>query len=126
MNYEKLDTGPARLDRVEAGHRLADAESAMATAFVNAAMAGDLNELAPWAPLRTEYERSTGRDFKRLATVGEVLTDSLDYSKGPTIEDVLALLCAAAGGQDQQAQAKALIGRMAQTYAKYNAEADDE
>lgn len=126
MNYEKRDTGPACLDRVEAAHRQAAAESAMATAFVDAAMACDLNELAPWAPMRTDYERTTGRDFKRLATVGEVLTDSLDYSKGPQIEDLLALLCAVASGQDQQVQAKALIGRMAQTYAKYRAEANDE
>ena len=126
MNYEKRDTGPACLDRVEAAHRQAAAESAMATAFVDAAMALDLTELAPWAPMRTEYARATGNDFKRLATVGEVLTDSLDYSKGPTIEDLLRIVCEVASGQDQQAQAKALIGRMAQTYAKYNAEDEDE
>ena len=126
MNYEKRDTGPACLDRVEAAHRQADAESAMATAFVDAAMACDLNELAPWAPMRTEYTRGDGPDFKRLASVGEVLADSLDYTTGPAVHDVLDLLCSVASGQDQQAQAKALIGRMAETYAKYNAEADDE
>lgn len=123
MNYEKRDTGPACLDCVEAGHRQADAEAVMATAFVDAAMAGDLNELAPWAPLRTVRLPTS---YKRHATVGEVLTDSLDYSKGPTIEDLLRIVCAVATGHPQQALARALIRRMAETYAKYNAEADDE
>ena len=129
MNHEKPDTGPAILDRVEAGHRQADAEAAMAAEFVKAAQACDLTELAPWAPMRTEYARATGNDFKRLATVGEVLTDSLDYSKGPQLDDVMALLCEVAYGTnqiDQPAKARALIHRMAETYAKYNAEADNE
>ena len=126
MNYEKPDTGPAILDRVEAGHRQAAAEAAMAAEFVKAAHGCDLTELAPWAPRRTEYARATGNDFKRLATVGEVLTDSLDYSKGPTVEDLLRIVCAVSTGHPQQALARALIQRMAETYAKYNAEAEDE
>lgn len=124
MNYEKRDTGTACLDQVEAGHRQADAEAAMATAFVKAAQGCDMTELAPWAPMRSVHLPTS---YKRHATVGEVLTDSLDFSKGPTIEDLLRIVCAVAIGHPQQAMlARALIRRMAETYAKYNAEADDE
>ena len=123
MNYEKRDTGPAMLDRVEAGHRQAQAEAAMAAEFVKAAQGCDLTELAPWAPMRSVHLPTS---YKRHATVGEVLTDSLDYSKGPTVEDLLRIVCAVATGHPQQALARALIGRMAETYAKYNAEAEDE
>jgi hypothetical protein len=127
MNYEKPDTGPAILDRVEAGHRQADAEAAMAAEFVKAAQGCDVTELCPWAPITREYKN--GAATERLQTVGEVLALSLDFSKGPQLDDVLALLCNVAYGADQldqPAKARALIARMAQTFAEYYAGANDE
>lgn len=127
MDYEKRDTGPASLDRVEAGHRKADAEAAMASEFVKAAQGCDVTELCPWAPITREYKK--GVTTERMQTVGEVLALSLDFPKGPQLDDVLALLCNVAYGADQLEQptkARAILARMAQTFAGYYAEVDDE
>ena len=127
MNYEKPDTGPAILDRVEAGHRQAQAEAAMVAEFVKAAQGCDVTELCPWAPITSEYKK--GVTSVRLQTVGEVMALSLDFSKGPQLDDVMALLCNVAYGADlvnQPAKARELIVRMAQTFSGYHAEAEDE
>lgn len=90
------------------------AEANMADAFTRAAIAGDMTAPAYFDP----------RDYKRrLQTVGAVMAESLDYGNGPSMDDAMRLIAAAATGADVADMARSLLNRMADAYAHYNAEA---
>ena len=91
----------------------ARAEASMADAFTRAAIAGDMTAPAYFAP----------RDYRgRLQTVGAVMAESLDYGNGPSMDDAMRLIAAAAAGADVADMARSLVNRMADAYAHYNAE----
>lgn len=98
-------------------------EAQMRVEFKHSALKGEMSAPAPWAPRVDEPNRATGWKFKRFQSVGEVMTDSLDYTNGPSLIDVLALLSAAAVGQNIQGRAINLIEQMATQYARFNTEA---
>ena len=94
-------------------HQQMIAEARMADAFTRAAIAGDMTAPAYFAP----------RDYKRrLQTVGAVMAESLDYGNGPSMDDAMRLIAAAATGADVADMARSLLNRMADAYAHYNAE----
>jgi hypothetical protein len=84
--------------------------------FMRYAIAGDMLAPAHFAPMVRNYA-SRWPQAKRLPTVGEVMLESLDYTDGPQHDDVFTLLVKAARGQQVQAEAKALIERMAGKWA---------
>ena len=103
------------------------AEADMTSEFLAAVKAGDMQELAMFAPMRGELVRGVFcRDF-RYQTVAEVMVDSLDYGKGPGIEDVIGFVASVANkpGQDHSAAAQLLITKMACAFAWYNAEVSE-
>ena len=62
-------------------------------------------------------QRVSGEYPRRHPTTSELMFESLDYVGGPSIDDVLQIISAAAMGQDVQERAKELIKRMADTWA---------
>ena len=94
-------------------HQQMIAEANMTNAFTRDAIAGDMTAPAYFAP----------RDYKRrLQTVGAVMAESLDYGNGPSMDDAMRLIAAAATGADVADMARSLLNRMADAYAHYNAE----
>lgn len=51
-----------------------------------------------------------------------VMVASLDYSSGPAMSEVMALLCEVAKGIEQTSEANRLLDEMARMYARQNAE----
>ena len=89
------------------------AEAQMADDFIHAAISQRMSDVAYFAP----------RDYKRrLQTVGAVMAESLDYGNGPSMDDAMQLISAAATGVDVADMARSLLNRMADAYAYYNAE----
>ena len=115
---EFLTESELEFDRLhEAANRSLDALLQEAEReFLSAALEGDMNAPARFAPLRRDY-KSRFPDAKRTQTVSEVLLDSLDYEGGPQHDDLFILLAKAAKGQPVQADAKALLGRMSAKWA---------
>ena len=109
-----------RLERLE---RAAQVYAEMRDLFYSAAMRGDLKAKAKWAPMVRDYSAGPGVDGeypRRHQTTSELMFESLDYVGGPSIDDVLQIISAAAMGQDVQEQSKELIKRMAETWADRN------
>ena len=109
-----------RLERLE---RAAQVYAEMRDLFYSAAMRGDLKAKAKWAPMVRDYSAGPGVDGEyplRHPTTSELMFESLDYVGGPSIDDVLQIISAAAMGQNVQRQAKVLIRRMADTWADHN------
>lgn len=53
------------------------------------------------------------------ATVGQVMAGALGYGDGPSMDDAMSLIISLSKGEATQQQAKELLQRMAQTWAKY-------
>ena len=109
--------------RLERGEYAAQVYAALRGLFYSAALSGDLKAKAEWAPMFRDYSAERGADGecpRRHPTTAELMFESLDYSGGPSIDDVLQIISAAATGQDVQEQAKDLIKRMAETWADRN------
>jgi len=103
----------AHIQRIEAEADAAlKAEASMSDAFFNAVMAGDFDAPALWAPL---YRG-------RTHTVGECIESSLDYGGGPSTLQAIALLAKMAAGEALHKEAGALVRRMADTFARFNAD----
>ena len=89
------------------------AEAQMADDFTHAAISQRMSDVAYFAP----------RDYAgKLQTVGAVMAESLDYGNGPSMDDAMRLIAAAATGADVADMARSLLNRMADAYAHYNAE----
>lgn len=113
-------TGPAWPE-----HRTLDTAIRDFLAAARTSGMGEPAEFAPWTEDVT-YVRDMRVSRRRPRTVGEVLRDSLDYSSGPDLNDVLALICRAADGKDIRAEAHVLLGRMAGVWAYHNDEGGDD
>lgn len=104
----------AHIRRIEAEADAAlKAEASMSDAFFNAVMAGDFDAPALWALYRG-----------RTQTVGECIESSLDYGNGPSTLQAIALLAKMAAGKASQKEAETLVRRMADTFARFNAEVE--
>ena len=111
--------------RLERGEYAAQVYAALRGLFYSAALSGDLKAKAEWAPTFRDYSAERGVDGeypRRHPTTAEIMLESLDYVGGPSIDDVLQIISAAAMGQDVQEQSKELIKRMAETWADRNLE----
>lgn len=114
--------------------RLISAEIGLATSYMVACGRGDANALAPFAPSVRDSAASPDASGKyvpweerplRVQTVAEIMQGSLDYRDGPSLTEVMQLVLNVAYGTDlvnTPEQARALLGRMASTWAQMNAE----
>lgn len=110
-------------ERLERGEHAARTHKELRGLFFLAALRGDLKAKAEWAPMVRDYSAGPGVDGeypRRRPTTSELMFESLDYVGGPSIDDVLQIISAAAMGQNVQGQAKDLIRRMADTWADHN------
>jgi len=123
MNYEVIDS-PRRIAAQDACQTaLAQAELAMHDDFVSACKAGDVNARCEWAPLAVQRSSDGTYRHSKVQTLDDVMAGSLDYGKGPSTTDVMALLLQVAFGADNvnnPARARVLIDRMASTFARFN------
>jgi hypothetical protein len=134
MSIEKADSAPGYM----AGHssateyglswseRQAAADANAANDFFIACVNLDANAPAPWAPTVNDYaapHKFGAPRRQRTQALHEVLMDSLDHTSGPTTAELMQLLLTVAHGDAAAApaQARALLDRMARTWAKFNA-----
>lgn len=106
------------------------AESDMANDFLAACRKCDANAMADFAPMVNDWDASTRQPRaagtpmpKKFQTLAEVLEESLDYGSGPSKAELMQLLLNVAYSADvvnAPAQARALIERMAGTFATNN------
>ena len=132
-NVERIDSGPASMDRAseyfgdtEAEHR----EQELRAGFMFAAGRADANALATWAPTVTDYELRRklhlAHDAKfqpqRVQTMTEVMSESLDYSTGPSMTEAMQLILNACRSTDAELaqQAANLVDRMGAAFARMN------
>lgn len=97
------------------------AEQDLAWDYAMACKAGDVKAEADFAPARTDYTKRTpfeGVYPVRAQTLAEVLFDSLDYTDGPSFDDVFAVLLRVANEGDKQAAE--LVSRMGKKWASMN------
>lgn len=97
--------------------------AALCSLFYTAALRGEMDAPAQWAPMVTAWEKgkdASGRYPRRNQTVGELMQESIEYADGPTSEDVFKVLSAAAMGKDVGEQARSLLRRMADRWADMN------
>ena len=59
--------------------------------------------------------------FALNTTVGDIMFESLEFNRGPSIDEVLQVLINASKGIEQKEAAQALIKRMAAKYAEMSA-----
>lgn len=123
MTLGAFDATPSRYS--EAARYADDLTAALIAAqedlerdFLLAANVGDMGKPAFFAPMVSD--RATCFKTKRWVTVGEVFGDVL--AENPELRDeTSALLCELAMSGNEKA--KALVKRMARTFAKQNSEA---
>jgi len=118
-----------------AADRQTAAEIAMEQDFILAAKRLDANALARFAPLVRDWHGVRGPQAcsapvqrYRYQTMGEVMTESLDYPNGPDMGEVMQLVLNVAYGDlaATRTQASDLLARMAGDFALHNAQAEDE
>ena len=119
--------------RFTAAERQAKAEAQAADDFLSACRKGDANALATFAPMVKDYETArrlqcaTADVPKRYETLTEVLQESLDYTNGPCMTELMQLLLNVAYGSDvvnAPAQARSLLQRMADKWAWINTDVE--
>lgn len=91
----------------------------MAEAFEAAVYVGDMNAPAMFA----KPYRDLRSDCNFRPTIATTISESLDYTSGPELSEVFAMLVKVAKAGDLDAQK--LITRMAETYAYHNVDTDD-
>ena len=111
-------------------HEREKAQAQMAAAFVKGCAKQDANALADFGPMVRDWDAAKhlpvsigAHTPKRYQTMTEVMQEALDYASGPSMSEAMQLLLNVAYGTDlvnAPAQARALISRMAETFAKYN------
>lgn len=110
--------------------RLAQLEADMAFDFTRAIEAGDPDATPEWCGTVPDYVagRKLGMAYgapgfpHRRSTVAECLQSALDYTKGPSLADVVKVLSLAMKGSDAAVAvaARALVGRAAEKFAEHN------
>jgi len=136
MSIEKADSAPGYMAGASSAteyslswsERQAAAEAEAANDFFTACTKLDIGAPAPWAP--TVSDNNSGLPYvigvprpRRLQALHEVMASSLDYTNGPQMAELMQLLLDVAHGDAAAApeQARALLDRMARTWANYNA-----
>jgi hypothetical protein len=133
-NIERIESGPSYMDKAseQYGDPLTDyVEQELREGFAAACDNGDANALCSWAPKTTDWEaakrvpidqRTTKHLPKRVQSLHEVLSESLDYGNGPTMCEAMQLILNVANGCDEstQQQARNLLTRMGEAYARAN------
>lgn len=139
MNYEKHESAPAYM----AGHSSAtdyymrqqvaqqEAEFEVYERFKNACEDMPATTVIHWSPLRTDWAapHSPGTDRpQRHYQLHEVMSDALDFPRGPSMADAMQIILNAQTSSDKEIarQAKALIHAMAKAWADYNTPDVDE
>lgn len=105
--------------------------AAMQAAFMRACRKADANALADFAPTVNDWDaakrhpRPAGAPMpQRVQALAEVLEEALDYASGPSKTELMQLLLNVAHSADvvnAPMQARALLERMADTFATNNA-----
>jgi hypothetical protein len=134
MSIEKADSAPGYMAGASSAdeyglrwsERQAAADAAATGYFLWACEKRDANAPAFWAPKVGDYStpwREGVPQPQRIPALHEVLTDSLDYTTGPQMSEVMQILLNVAHGDAGKApeQARVLLDRMASTWARYNA-----
>jgi len=101
----------------------ARAIASLREAFLALARGRNVTADATFARWVTDYEgpKLNGCYLSRVPRLSEVMAESLDYSNGPQLADVLKVLVDVAyGDQPQIAAARDLINRMAAKWADQN------
>lgn len=132
-NVERIDSGTASQDRASehfGDTEAADRENDIRAAFAMAAGKADANALADWAPTVTDYELRRklhlAHDAKfqpqRVQTMTECMSESLDYSTGPSMVEAMQLILNATRSTDAELAKMAanLVDRMGAAYARMN------
>lgn len=111
-------------------HARDKAQAQMAAAFIKGCAQKDANTMAEFAPMVRDWDAAKHMPVsigaytpKRYQTIAEVMQESLDYAAGPSMTEAMQLILNVAYGSDTvnaPAQARALLSRMAETFAKYN------
>ena len=115
--------------------RVAKLEADMAFDFTQAIEAGDPDATPAWAGTAPDYEAGRALNMpygakgfpRRAYTVAECLQDALDYSKGPSLTEVVKVLSLAMKGTDPVVAfaARQLVERAAAKWAAQNVEVDE-
>jgi hypothetical protein len=131
-SIERADSGPAWMDRASEESdreacRRAVAQGEMEEDFRQACKKGDANALCDWAPMTTDWDAVKRMPIdqkaattlpKRMQVLHEVLTEALDFQKGPTRSELMQLLLNTANGSAAaQQQARQLLTRMGAEFA---------
>ena len=123
---EKIESGPAYMAGhasasdyyIGRGEKQAALDAQTRAAFSEACRKADANALATWAP--TVSDREGGQHARRAPLLHEVLEEALEVSDGPVMSELMQLLLNAANGNaNTQAQARALLDRMATEWTKH-------
>jgi len=96
------------------------AEADLAWDYAMACKQGDVKAVADFAPDVNDYSVKpvNGTYAKRPQTLGDVMFESVDYSNGPSFDDVFAVLLRVANEGDKEAAA--LVSRMGKKWANMN------
>lgn len=134
-NIERRETGPASQDRTSAAwfgdNDEAHAQRAIEDGFAKAVELGDANALATWAGTVTDWDaarklptdqKALGNLPQRRQTMTECMSESLDYSTGPSMTEAMQLILNATRSTDAElAQMAAnLVDRMGAAFARMN------
>ena len=134
LSIQRADTGPASQDRTSAAYfdnESAYAEREIRTGFGKAVELGDANALCPWAGTVTDWDaarklptdqKALGNLPKRAQTFTECMSESLDYSDGPSMTEAMQLILNAARCSDDalSEQARRLLENMGESFSYHN------
>jgi hypothetical protein len=124
---EKFESGPAYMAgrsamdwSIDRSEKQAALDAQTREAFAMACRKADANALATWAP--TVSDRDGGQHARRAPDFHEVLLESLDFTHGPSMSEVMQLVLNVAHGTDlaeAREQARCLLERMGEEWVKH-------
>lgn len=139
MNYEKHESAPAYMTGYSSATdyglsmkvRQQEADFVTYELFKHACEQFSATTVIPWSPTRTDWDapsNDTASRPQRHYKLHEVMTDALDYSRGPSMADAMQIILNAQTSSDKEIarQAKALIHAMAKAWADFNTPEVDE
>ena len=118
IENERISDANRYSDKLKAADVQIEAEFARVNEIVKLCKAGDMS-------VKPEFAAFMRGNISIKPTISDVLEGSLDYSNGPSMADVLAVLCKVAySNEPQREAAQSLINMMAATHAHYNVETE--
>lgn len=118
IENERISDANRYSDMLGSADRQIEAEFARVNEIVKLCKAGDMSVKPEWSTTTI-----LGKSVKR--EIGYVLTEALDYGNGPSVADLIAVLCKVAyGTEPQQEAARSLINAMATVHAYHNVETE--